>query len=46
MNFKHIQILSEAEADLEDGRFFYENQEQGIGICLGFDSALFHKNAL
>ncbi len=31
MNIKHIQILSEAEADLEDGRLFYENQEQGIG---------------
>ncbi len=31
MNIKHIQILSEAEADLEDGRFFYESQEQGIG---------------
>jgi plasmid stabilization system protein ParE len=31
MNIKHIQILSEAEADLEDGRGFYENQEQGVG---------------
>ena len=31
MNIKHIQILSEAEADLEDGRFFYESQEQGVG---------------
>ena len=31
MNIKHIQILSEAEADLEDGRFFYESQKQGVG---------------
>lgn len=31
MNIKHIQILSEAEADLENGRLFYENQEQGVG---------------
>ena len=31
MNIKHILILSEAEADLEDGRLFYESQEQGIG---------------
>jgi hypothetical protein len=31
MNIKHIQILSEAEADLEDGRFFYDSQESGIG---------------
>ena len=31
MNIKHIQVLSEAEADLEDGRLFYESQEQGIG---------------
>jgi len=31
MNIKHIQILSEAEADLENGRLFYENQEEGIG---------------
>ncbi len=31
MNIKHIQILSEAETDLEDGRFFYESQEQGVG---------------
>ncbi len=31
MNIKHIQILSEAEADLEDGRRFYENQEKGVG---------------
>lgn len=31
MNIKYIQILSEAEEDLKDGRLFYENQEQGIG---------------
>ncbi len=31
MNIKHIQILSEAEADLEDGMVFYESQEQGVG---------------
>jgi len=31
MNIKHIQILSEAEADLEDGRLFYDSQEKGIG---------------
>ena len=31
MNIKYIQILSEAEADLEDGRSFYEKQERGIG---------------
>ena len=31
MNIKHIQILSEAGADLEDGRFFYESLEQGVG---------------
>ena len=31
MNIKHIQILSEAEADLKDGRLFYETQEQGVG---------------
>ena len=31
MNIKHILILSEAEADLEDGRSFYENQVQGVG---------------
>ena len=31
MNIKHIQILSEAETDLEDGRSFYEKQEKGIG---------------
>jgi len=31
VNIKHIQILSEAETDLEDGRLFYESQAQGIG---------------
>ena len=31
MNIQCIQILSEAETDLEDGRTFYEIQEQGIG---------------
>jgi len=31
MNIKHIQILSEAEADLKDGRLFYDSQEKGIG---------------
>ena len=31
MNIKHIQILSEAGADLEGGWFFYENLEQGVG---------------
>ncbi len=31
MNIKHIQILSEAEANLEDGRLFYESKEQGVG---------------
>ena len=31
MNIKHIQILSEAKTDLEDGRIFYETQEQGVG---------------
>jgi len=31
MNIKHIQVLSEAEVDLEDGRSFYEKQEKGIG---------------
>jgi plasmid stabilization system protein ParE len=31
MSIKRIQILSEAEADLEDGRIFYESQEQGVG---------------
>ncbi len=31
MNIKYIQVLSEAEADLEDGKLFYESQQQGIG---------------
>jgi len=31
MNIKNIQILSEAEEDLEDGRRFYEKQEKGVG---------------
>ncbi len=31
MNIKYIQILSEAEEDLKDGKLFYENQEQGVG---------------
>lgn len=31
MNIKHIQVLSEAEDDLEDGKFFYDSQEKGIG---------------
>ena len=31
MKIKHIQILSEAEADLHEGKLFYESQEQGIG---------------
>ncbi len=31
MSNKIIHILSEAETDLEDGRGFYESQEQGIG---------------
>ena len=31
MNIEHIQILSEAEADLREGKLFYESQEQGIG---------------
>ncbi|MCF6346032.1 MAG: hypothetical protein L3J00_06135 [Thiomicrorhabdus sp.] len=31
MNIKHIQILSEAEEDLEDGRLFYQAQMHGIG---------------
>ncbi|MCK4707056.1 MAG: type II toxin-antitoxin system RelE/ParE family toxin [Gammaproteobacteria bacterium] len=31
MNIKHINVLAEAEEDLEAGRSFYENQEQGIG---------------
>ena len=31
MNITHIQILSDAEADLEDGRAFYDHQEHGVG---------------
>lgn len=31
MNIKHIQVLSEAKSDLEDGKLFYETQEHGIG---------------
>ena len=31
MNIKHIQILSEAETDLEEGKVFYDNQKKGIG---------------
>ncbi len=31
MNVKHIQILTEAVADLKDGWLFYESQEQGVG---------------
>jgi plasmid stabilization system protein ParE len=31
MRTKHIYVLSEAENDLEDGRNFYENQEEGVG---------------
>jgi len=31
MNIHQIQVLLEAEADLEDGRLFYENQKHGIG---------------
>ncbi|MES9902772.1 MAG: type II toxin-antitoxin system RelE/ParE family toxin [Sedimenticola sp.] len=31
MNIKHIQILSEAEIELEDGKSFYEIQERGVG---------------
>ncbi len=31
MNIKHIEILSEAEEDLNDGKLFYENQGQGVG---------------
>lgn len=39
MNIKHIQILSEAESDLEDGKLFYEFQEQGVGAYF-WDSLL------
>ena len=31
MNVKNIHISSDAEADLDDGRIFYNNQQQGIG---------------
>ncbi len=31
MSTRAIYILSEAEADLEDGRKFYEKQEKGVG---------------
>ena len=31
MNIRSIQILSDAEIDLEDGRNFYESQERGVG---------------
>jgi hypothetical protein len=31
MNIKNIQVLLESETDLEEGRFFYESQEQGVG---------------
>ena len=31
IGIKHIEILDEAVEDLEDGRSFYNNQEQGIG---------------
>jgi len=31
MNIRPIQVLSEAEVDLEDGSFFYESREQGVG---------------
>ena len=31
MNIKSIRILSEAEADLEGGRNFYERQHHGVG---------------
>ena len=31
MSGRHIQVLSEAEADLDDGMLFYESQEQGVG---------------
>jgi hypothetical protein len=29
MKIKHIQLLLEAETELEDGRLFYESQKQG-----------------
>lgn len=31
MNIRSIQILSDAEIDLEYGRKFYESQEHGVG---------------
>jgi len=31
MNIKNIQILSEAETDLEDGKIFYESKEHCVG---------------
>jgi plasmid stabilization system protein ParE len=31
MTVKHIQIASDAVADLEDGKFFYSAQSQGVG---------------
>lgn len=31
MNITDILILTDAEEDLENGRLFYESQEQGIG---------------
>jgi hypothetical protein len=31
MNVKHIQILSDAETDLEEGRAFYDKQGEHIG---------------
>jgi len=35
MNIKQIQILSEAEADLEDGRSFYENKKEELEGIFG-----------
>lgn len=31
MKIKYVQILSEAEDDLEEGREFYENQGENLG---------------
>lgn len=31
MNVKNIHISSDAESDLDNGRIFYNNQQQGIG---------------
>lgn len=31
MNVKNIHISSDAEEDLDDGRIFYNDQQQGIG---------------